>query len=64
MTGFPTGPSLPTGVTVEVFAAAFEASPTPMVVTDPRRGDNPVVWANGAFLALTGYGREELYGHN
>lgn len=64
MTGFPTGASLPTGVTVEVFAAAFEASPTPMVVTDPRRGDNPVVWANGAFLALTGYGRDELYGHN
>ncbi|OHV16312.1 PAS sensor protein [Methylorubrum extorquens] len=64
MTGFPKGASLPSGVTVEVFAAAFEASPTPMVVTDPRRGDNPVVWANCAFLGLTGYAREELYGQN
>ena len=64
MTGFPTEAGLPPGVTVDVFAAAFEASPTPMVVTDPRRGDNPIVWANAAFLALTGYAREELYGHN
>lgn len=64
MTGFPKGASLPAGVTVDLFAAAFEASPTPMVVTDPRRDDNPIVWVNGAFLALTGYSREELYGHN
>lgn len=64
MTGFSKGASLPSGVTVDVFAAAFEASPTPMVVTDPRRGDNPVVWANAAFLTLTGYDREELYGYN
>ncbi len=64
MTGFPTGASLPAGVTVEVFAAAFEASPTPMVVTDPRRADNPIVWTNGAFLSLTGFSREELYGRN
>ncbi|UMY20025.1 PAS domain-containing protein [Methylobacterium organophilum] len=35
-----------------------------MVVTDPRQADNPIVWANEAFLALTGYGRAELYGRN
>ena len=64
MTGFPNGATLPSGMTVDVFAAAFEASPTPMVVTDPRRDDNPVVWVNGAFLALTGYAREEIYGRN
>ena len=65
MTGFPTeATAFPPGFTVEVFAAAFEASPTPMVVTDPRRDDNPIVWANSAFLGLTGYGRDELYGHN
>ena len=46
------------------FAAAFSASLTPMVVTDPRRFDNPIVWVNDAFLALTGYGRHELEGHN
>ena len=65
MTGFPTeATAFPPGFTVDVFAAAFEASPTAMVVTDPRRDDNPIVWVNGAFLALTGYGRDELYGHN
>ncbi len=55
-------PSAP--VSLGAFAAAFEASPTPMVVTDPRQADNPIVWANEAFLALTGYGRAELYGRN
>ncbi|MFY9290577.1 MAG: histidine kinase dimerization/phosphoacceptor domain -containing protein [Methylorubrum rhodinum] len=65
MTGISTEATVfPPGFTVDVFAAAFEASPTPMVVTDPRRADNPIVWVNGAFLALTGYAREELYGHN
>ena len=52
------------GVDVGMFAAAFEASPTPMVVTDPLAIDNPIVWANAAFLGLTGYAREELYGAN
>src|ERR1700709_598944 len=46
------------------FASAFGASPTPMVVTDARSPDNPIVWVNDAFLALTGYGRDELYGRN
>lgn len=35
-----------------------------MVVTDPHRPDNPIVWANPAFLKLTGYARDELYGRN
>lgn len=52
------------GLGVETFALAFESSPTPMVVTNPNRGDNPIVWANSAFLKLTGYEREELYGRN
>ena len=64
MTGFPSEAGLPPGITVDVFVAAFEASPTPMVVPDPRGGDNPIVWVNGAFLALTGYSRDELYGRN
>ncbi|MET3691463.1 PAS domain S-box-containing protein [Methylobacterium goesingense] len=44
--------------------AAFTASPTPMVLTDPRLADNPIVWANDAFLALTGYSWEDLDGRN
>lgn len=46
------------------FALAFDASPTPMLVTDARRGDNPIVWVNDAFLGLTGYERHELIGRN
>jgi len=49
---------------VGTLAAAFEASPTPMIVCDPRRQDTPIVWANDAFLALTGYGRDEVEGRN
>ena len=30
------------------------ASPIAMVITNPRRPDNPIEIANGAFLALTG----------
>ena len=37
------------------FAAAVRATRMPMVVTDPRRFDNPIVFANGAFCRLTGY---------
>ncbi|WP_051092948.1 PAS domain-containing protein [Methylobacterium sp. 77] len=43
---------------------AFDATPTPMVVTDPRLADNPIVWVNNAFLDLTGYSRQELEGRN
>lgn len=46
------------------FAAAFRASPTPMVLTDPHLPDNPIVWVNDAFLKLTGYGRDEIVGRN
>ena len=46
------------------FAAAMRASPLPMVITDPRKDDNPIVFVNDAFLALTGYSREEALGKN
>jgi PAS domain S-box-containing protein len=36
----------------------------PMVVTDPRQPDNPIVLANQAFLDLTGYSAEEVIGRN
>lgn len=34
------------------------------VISDPRLEDNPIVACNDAFLALTGYAREEIIGHN
>lgn len=46
------------------FAAAIRATRMAMIVTDPRRPDNPIVFANDAFLKLTGYGRDEVVGRN
>jgi PAS domain S-box-containing protein len=46
------------------FAAAIRATRMPMMITDPRRPDNPVVFANEAFQNLTGYSREEVIGRN
>jgi len=46
------------------FAAAIRATRMSMIITDPRRPDNPIVFANDAFLRLTGYGRDEVIGKN
>ncbi|MEE7505987.1 PAS domain S-box protein [Methylobacterium sp. C33D] len=35
-----------------------------MIVTDPNLPDNPIVFANRAFLQLSGYAAEELIGRN
>lgn len=43
---------------------ALEHAPTPMVITDPRQPDNPIVLANAAFLDLCGYPAEEVIGRN
>ena len=46
------------------FAAAMRATRMSMLITDPRKPDNPIVFANDAFLRLTGYGRNEVVGKN
>ena len=46
------------------FVNAVRATRMPMVITNPRRPDNPVVFANEAFCRLTGYAREEILGRN
>jgi PAS domain S-box-containing protein len=46
------------------FFAAVRATRMPMIVTDPRQFDNPIVFANDAFLRLTGYSRFEVTGRN
>jgi PAS domain S-box-containing protein len=48
----------------EIFFAAVETTRMPMIVTDPRQPDNPIIFANPAFLAMTGYTPEELVGRN
>jgi PAS domain S-box-containing protein len=51
-------------VSEDPFAAAFKATRMPMIVTDPRQEDNPIIFANEAFLRLTGYSNDEVVGRN
>ena len=46
------------------FAAAVWATRMPIVVTNPRENDNPMVFVNDAFCNLTGYARDEILGRN
>jgi PAS domain S-box-containing protein len=46
------------------FAEAVRATRMPMVISDPRLPDNPVVFVNDAFCRLTGYERHEIIGRN
>jgi len=46
------------------FVEAVRATRMPMIITNPRLPDNPVVFANDAFCRLTGYAREEIIGRN
>jgi PAS domain S-box-containing protein len=48
----------------DIFFAAVETTRMPMIVTDPRQADNPIVFVNRAFLEMTGYSSEELLGNN
>jgi len=46
------------------FVVAAETTRMAMVFTDAREADNPIIFANNAFLSLTGYDREEVLGHS
>lgn len=48
----------------DVFFAAVAQAGLPMVVTNPRQADNPIIFANPAFLRMTGYSAEEVLGRN
>jgi len=48
----------------DIFFAAIESTRMPMLVTDPRHYDNPIVFANKAFLSMSGYSAEEIIGSN
>ena len=47
----------------ELFGS-IELSPIASVITDARLPDNPIVAANAAFSALTGYAKAEVLGRN
>lgn len=48
----------------DIFFAAVETTRMPMIVTDPNRDDNPIIFANNAFLEMTGYAIDEIVGRN
>jgi PAS domain S-box-containing protein len=46
------------------FVVAAETTRMAMIFTDARARDNPIIFANDSFLALTHYSREEVLGQN
>ena len=46
------------------FSAAVRSTRMPIIVTDASQPDNPIVFANDAFLTLTGYARNDITGRN
>ncbi|QHJ00350.1 PAS domain-containing protein [Xylophilus rhododendri] len=48
----------------DIFFAAIETTRMPMLVTDPRQPDNPIVFTNRAFISMSGYAEEEIVGRN
>jgi len=47
-----------------MLASAVAAAPTGIVLSDPHQPDCPIIFANPAFLAMTGYSAEEVLGRN
>lgn len=43
---------------------AMDAAPIGILLTDPAREDNPIVYTNDGFQQLTGYTEEEILGRN
>lgn len=48
----------------EAFAAAVCAMSAPMLITDAREADHPIVFVNDAFCRMTGYARADIIGCN
>ena len=44
--------------------AAMETAPVGIILTDPGRDDNPIVYANERFEEMTGYTESEVVGQN
>ena len=48
----------------QLFIQAMEQTRMAICVTDPHQADNPIVYVNQAFAAMTGYGQDESFGRN
>jgi len=53
-----------TRVPGSLLARALEASGVAALLVDVRAPDQPIVWCNAAFLALTGYAEAQVLGRN
>jgi PAS domain S-box-containing protein len=49
---------------LRLFSTAVESARNGIVITDPNRPDNPIIYANPAFGELTGFGVDEIIGQN
>ena len=45
-------------------AKALESTTSPLIITDNQQEDNPIIYANQAFLDLCGYDESEIVGQN
>ena len=57
-------PGLVDGVDTALKERALDAAPIGIVISDPDRPDNPVIYANPSFEELTGYDESEVVGRN
>src|ERR1700674_5926109 len=53
-----------TGIDPDLYRRLVESSPGGVVLVDAQGSDHPVIYANPAFEALTGYSAAELIGRN
>lgn len=58
------GDIAPADASSDIFFAAVRTTRMPMVVTDPHRPDNPIIFCNDAFSFMTGYSQDEILGYN
>ncbi|NHC16191.1 diguanylate cyclase domain-containing protein [Motilibacter deserti] len=55
---------VPADVLPDLLLRAIDTASNGIVIADARRRDMPIVYANAAFLALTGYAAAEVLGRN
>lgn len=57
-------PSLANSLSHATLWKAVEATSSPLIVTDSRQPDEPIIYCNQAFVDLSGYPKHEIIGRN